>query len=87
MDAIRIITTVEQDGELHLSNLPLKKGQRVEMIVLPEAEQVLLPMLSADQLLNSGLIGLWKDREDISDSSSYARLLREQAQHRMPEAL
>lgn len=36
MDAIRIYTTVEQDGEIHLANLPIKRGQRVEMIVLPE---------------------------------------------------
>ena len=38
--------------------------------------------LTARGLRRSGLIGLWKDREDIKDSAAYARQLREQAQHR-----
>ena len=29
---------------------------------------------------NSGLLGMWKDRSDIEDSSVYARQLREEAQ-------
>jgi len=40
------------------------------------------PHLTASQLLRSGLVGLWKDREDIEDSADYARQLREQAQRR-----
>ena len=83
MDAIRIYTTVEQDGEIHLSNLPLKRGQRVEMIVLPEpAAPAERPPLTAADLLASGLIGLWEGREDIADSLDFARRLRDQAQHR-----
>ena len=38
--------------------------------------------LTARQLLNSGLIGMWQDRTDIGDSAVYARQLREQAQNR-----
>jgi hypothetical protein len=34
------------------------------------------------QLRQSGLIGLWKNRDDIIDSAVYARQLREQAQQR-----
>ncbi|HHC24457.1 MAG TPA: hypothetical protein ENK58_03440 [Desulfobacterales bacterium] len=30
-------------------------------------------------LLNSGLIGMWKDRTDITDSVEYAHQFREQA--------
>ena len=83
MDAIRIYTTVEQDGEIHLSNLPLKRGQRVEMIVLPEtAAPAERPPLTAGALLASGLIGLWEGREDIVDSLEFARRLRDQAQRR-----
>jgi hypothetical protein len=33
-------------------------------------------------LLDSGLAGMWKDRDDIKDSVAYARQLREQAQKR-----
>jgi len=32
------------------------------------------------QLRQSGLIGLWKNRDDIIDSAVYARQLRKQAQ-------
>jgi hypothetical protein len=78
MDAIRIYTTIEQDGEIHLANLPLKRGQRVEMIVLPEpvapAER---PPLTAADLLASGLVGLWEGRENVADSPAFARLLRD----------
>ena len=35
--------------------------------------------LTAHQLRQSDLIGLWKDRADIQDSAAYVRQLREQA--------
>jgi hypothetical protein len=38
--------------------------------------------LTADALLQSGLVGLWADREDIGDSLDFARKLRKQAEHR-----
>ncbi len=38
--------------------------------------------LTVGELRKSGLIGLWKDREDIEDSAAYARELREQVQRR-----
>ena len=34
MNAFKIETTVERDGELHLSGLPCRKGNRLEVIVL-----------------------------------------------------
>ncbi len=34
MNAIRVETIVEADGELHLSHLPCRRGDRVEAIVL-----------------------------------------------------
>lgn len=43
MTAIRIETTVKTDGELHLTQLPCRRGDRVEVIVLvpdtPQQEQ------------------------------------------------
>lgn len=82
MDALRIFTTIEQDGELRLSNLPLKRGQRVELVVRPESEPVERPVLTAEQLLASSLVGLWADRDDLGDSTAAARKLREAAQRR-----
>ena len=71
MDALRIYTTIEQDGELRLSNLPLKRGQRVELVVRPESEPIERPLLTAEQLLASSLVGLWADRDDL-DETVYA---------------
>ncbi len=83
MEALRMHKLIERDGEIHLAGLPYKKGQRVDLIVLIETPGIhTWPSLTAGQLLNSGLVGLWKDRTDIGDSVSFARYLREQAQRR-----
>ena len=34
MQAIKVATTIEKDGELHLTNLPVHSDQQVEVIVL-----------------------------------------------------
>jgi hypothetical protein len=34
MNAVKVETTVQADGELHLTDLPVRKGERVEAIVL-----------------------------------------------------
>ncbi len=82
MEAIRVQQIVQEDGELYIPNLPVVKGQQVEVVLLlrstpPKAKR---QRMTARQLLNSGLVGLWKDRTEILDSSIYARQLREQAQ-------
>jgi hypothetical protein len=38
--------------------------------------------LTARALLQSDLVGLWADRDDIGDSLTFARQLRRQAEHR-----
>jgi hypothetical protein len=82
MEAMRLTTTVEKDGEIILKNLPFKEGQAIEMILLVEPLQTPEKLLTANLLLNSTLIGLWKDRAEIGNSASYARNLRERAQTR-----
>ena len=82
MEAIRINKLVEKDGEISLKDLPVKKGQQVEMIILLKTpDKPKKRFMTARDLLNSDLIGMWKDR-DIKDSVAYARQLREQAQNR-----
>ena len=80
MQAIRLRQTVEKDGEIHLSDLPVFQGQEIEVIVLifplPEPKKT----FTARQLLSSGLIGIWENRTDIKDSLTYARQLRDQSQ-------
>ena len=39
------------------------------------------PLTAAD-MLQSELVGLWADRSDIDDSATFARQLRHQAEHR-----
>lgn len=83
MEAIRLHKVIEKDGELVVTDLPCKKGQHVELIVLTESSAELnRSPLTARRLLDSGLVGIWKGRRDIADSVAYARQLREQAQRR-----
>jgi len=83
MQAIRVRKVVEKDGEIRASGLPCKKGQAVEMILLIDASvESERRNMTARGLHESGLVGLWKDREDIGDSPAYARQLRDEAQRR-----
>jgi len=83
MEAIRLHTVVEKDGEIRVTGLPCRKGQDVEMILLVNSSGVSRHRpLTARRLRRSGLIGLWKGRKDIGDSAAYARQLRERAQRR-----
>ncbi len=95
MEAVRVQQVVAKDGEVLVRGIPYKKGQLVEIIVLPQPfdckrsglrtpplKTTPRSHLTVRQLRQSGLIGLWKDRDDIRDSAAYARRLREQAQRR-----
>jgi hypothetical protein len=42
--------------------------------------------LTAQDLLQSGLVGLWANRDDIGDSTDFARSLRRKAEHRWEPA-
>jgi hypothetical protein len=83
MQAIRLEKTVEVDGQINLTGLPYQKGDRVELILLsaPPVDDG-PPRLTARGLLESKLVGLWSDRDDLTDSPEFARQLREQAQRR-----
>ena len=83
MEAIKFQQVIEKDSEIFLQNIPCKKGQHVEVIVLINQEEKIDSNKSTTRsILDSGIIGLWKNRDDISDSVTYARNLREQAQRR-----
>ena len=45
-----------------------------------EEQVTSIDYMTVGQLRDSGLIGLWKDREDIEDSATYVRTLREKTQ-------
>jgi hypothetical protein len=83
MEAVQVKQVITKDGEVMLTGLPFKKGQAVEVIIFAQpTTSPSHPRLTVGHLRKSGLVGLWKDRDDIGDSSAYARQLREQAQQR-----
>lgn len=83
MEAIQVKQVMTKDGEVLLTGLPFRKGQAVEVIVFAQPPSASAhPRLTVGHLRRSGLVGLWQDRDDIGDSSVYARQLREQAQQR-----
>lgn len=82
MEMVQILQSLERDGEIKITGLPYKAGQTVRVIMYPQPSSGKRSRLTVGQLRRSGLIGLWQDRDDINDSSAYARHLREQAQRR-----
>ena len=50
-------------------------------VTLERAPSHTQPLTAAD-VLQSELVGLWADRSDIDDSATFARQLRHQAEHR-----
>jgi hypothetical protein len=83
MEAVQVKQVITKDGEVLLTGLPFKKGQAVDIIVFAQpAPSQPHERLTVGRLRQSGLIGLWQDRNDIGDSSAYARRLREQGQQR-----
>ena len=84
MAAMRLKKTVEKDGEIVLTGLPVKRGEHVKVTVEAESIQPPRRHMTARDLLDSGLVGMWADREDIGDSLEFARQLREKMQRRRP---
>jgi hypothetical protein len=82
MEAIHLQRALKKDGEILVTGLPYKKGENIEMILLLN-RATKKPRLTARTLMESELIGLWKNRKIIYDSSSLARKLRDQSQKRV----
>ncbi|MEN8220042.1 MAG: hypothetical protein ABFS56_27570 [Pseudomonadota bacterium] len=71
-------------AELHKLS-PTQWSEVIKFITFLKYQSQLEPIgknLTARDLLQSELVGLWADRSDIGDSLSYARRLRQQAEHR-----
>jgi hypothetical protein len=86
MKRVVVTARVSSDGILDL-HLPIGKSEadkavQVTVEVMASASLEERRTLSACDLLNSGLVGMWAERSDIGDSREFARRLREQAQTR-----
>ncbi len=67
------IIELDQDPEVD-------DGQEVEVRLSTISARK--PSLSAQDLLSSGLVGIWADRADIGASREFAQRLRDEAQTR-----
>jgi hypothetical protein len=75
--------TVKSGGWVSLRSNKLKPGTQAEMIVLVEAaESSAQKFMTGADLLKSGLVGIWADRQDLGDSLAFARALREKSEQR-----
>ena len=54
----------------------------VELVLVVSPEKERSSESNVQEILNSGLVGIWKDRKDITDSVEYARELRRKAEKR-----
>lgn len=66
---------VTPEGELEVKLPPDLPPGPVEI----ELRQPQVQGVTLDELLNSGLVGLWENRTDIDDSVEFARSLRRRA--------
>jgi len=83
MKTMRIEKTVDADGEILLAGLPVKSGQHVEIIILRhDIGKRSTGNFTVGQFRDSGIMGIWENRDDISDSTQFSRSLRDQMQHR-----
>ena len=66
-----------------LSDVPVAENQRVRLTIEAATEATAAtPIRTAEDLLNSSLVGSWANRDDIRDSREFARQLRQQAEAR-----
>jgi len=74
MTAIR----AHYDGKAFVPDEPVALPKNTPLFILVGKKR---PMTGKD-ILNSGFVGLWKDRTDIGDSVEFARKLRKDAETR-----
>ncbi|GAB4401741.1 MAG: hypothetical protein OHK0052_25150 [Anaerolineales bacterium] len=84
LTAIKQQVTVRPDGGIDLHLPLLKPGETANLIVLVEriTDKKQKTSCTAADLLASGVVGLWANRQDIADSAAFARKLRESAENR-----
>ena len=69
MEAIKYRAIIEKDGEIRLTDVPFRKGQRVEMIILVEPGEgsVAPAALAAFDVVRINTAGFRFDREKANE--------------------
>ena len=72
-----------QNGQIRLNeDAQLPEGAEVFVVVVGNDQAAAPGTSTLKDLLDSPLVGMWADRDDITDSADFARQLRERAQRR-----
>ncbi len=82
MKTVSIKTTIPEDRRLVVDVPPDIPAGPAEIVVTALAGERPDQAWTLGHLLESGLIGLWRDRKDITDSVEFARALRGAAERR-----
>jgi hypothetical protein len=75
---IRIETNIPDNRKVELTlpaDVPTGEAE-VVVVIVPKSDR---RPSTAQDLLNSEIVGMWVDRTDVDDSSAYARELRDRA--------
>lgn len=70
---------VSKSRAVVLKDLPYEEGTVIEIVISEIADKAPKRGMTVKDLLESGLVGMWADRDDIGDTLEYARKLREEA--------
>lgn len=80
MASIQIESVVDENGGIILNNLPFKKGQKIKVLVEETKTKYKIKKQEKAGTIWE-IVGVWKDREDITDSIEYAKELRNSPNH------
>jgi hypothetical protein len=71
---------VSKSKTITLKDLPFEEGDTIKIIVERMNEPVEKPFPTVQDWLDSGLLGMWADRDDIGDTLEFAQKLREEVE-------
>jgi hypothetical protein len=72
-----------QDGQIRLqTDQPLPEGAEVVVVVVSDGTAADVRGITGAELLASGIVGMWADREDIGDTAAFAEELRRRSERR-----
>lgn len=80
MEGIVIYKVLGKSKTVTLTGLPFEEGDEIEITVHRMTREETKPFPTVQDWRDSGLIGMWADRDDINDSALYVEGLRERLQ-------
>ena len=78
---------VVHDGQLKLDDeAALPEGARFTLLLADDDQADIPEGITGEQILQSGIVGLWAHRDDITDSAAFAEQLRRSAEQHSQDA-